>query len=321
MVKAKNATSKSPKTSYSLTAQARRLKQPSYKSFRLSKRIRHPTVRLAGSFRLLREALGLIRQHWRLFITITLIYGLSTIILVRGLGPGLNLGELKATLKDGFNGQYGNLAAGAVLFSYLVGSAGSSASADGSVYQTVLTIIVSLATIWTLRQVLAGNKIQARDGFYRGTYPLVPFILVLLVIGLQLVPLVASSWLYSVIISNGIAVTAIEKATWFILFFLLSLFSLYMISSSVFALYIVTLPDMTPMKALRSARQLVRYRRWAVLRKILFLPLALLMLGATIMIPLVLLVTPVAEWIFFFLSMFVLLIVHAYMYMLYRELL
>ncbi len=53
------------------------------------------------------------------------------------------------------------------------------------------------------------------------------------------------------------------------IFFLLAMLTLIYVKSSLFALYIVTLPDMTPMKALRSARELARYRRWTVLRKIL----------------------------------------------------
>ena len=73
--------------------------------------------------------------------------------------------------------------------------------------------------------------------------------------------------------------------------FFLALLSLYMICSSLFALYIVTLPNVTPMKALRSARQLVLHRRFLVLRKILFMPLALLVLGAIIMIPLIIFLT------------------------------
>ena len=151
-------------------------------------------------------------------------------------------------------------------------------------------------------------------------YPLIPFVLVLMVIGLQLVPLLVGSALYSAVINNGIAVMAIEKIIWAIGCFLLALLSLYMICSSIFALYIVTLPDMTPFKALRSARQLVLHRRWTVLRKVLFLPVALLIIAALIMVPLVILLTPLAQWIFFALTMFGIAIVHSYMYNLYREL-
>jgi hypothetical protein len=169
--------------------------------------------------------------------------------------------------------------------------------------------------------VLAGSKARVRDTYYRGMYPLVPFILVLMVIALQLVPLLVGSTVYSLVINNGIAVLFIEKLLWALLYALLALLSLYMISSSLFALYIVTLPDMTPLKALRSARELVRYRRWTVLRKVLCLPLILLVAAAIIMLPIIVWLTPLAKWIFFLLTMSSLVAVHAYMYTLYRELL
>src|SRR5205823_2479549 len=108
---------------------------------------------------------------------------------------------------------------------------------------------------------------------------------------------------------------------WAVLFIILSFVSLYMLSASVFALYIVTLPDMTPLKALRSARELVHHRRWTVLRKILWLPLLLLIIAAVVMVPIIIVLTPLAQWIFFLLTMLALLAVHGYMYTLYRELL
>ena len=300
--------------------QPRRLKNPNYKSFGLSKRIKHPT-KLPSAWKVFKKSLKLLNVNWKLFLSITLIYGLLTIVLVRGFGGGLNLGELKETLKSGVAGNYSNLWTGLTLFSYLLGSAGSSSTPTGGVYQTILIIILSLAVIWALREVLAEHTVRVRDTFYRGMYPLIPFILVFLVIGIQLIPLLAGSWLYSTVIDNGIAVTGMEKFIWVVMALLLATLSLYMICSSLFALYIVTLTNMTPVKALRSARQLVLYRRSAVLRKILFLPLVLLVLGAIIMVPIILVSTAVAEWLFFGLSMFTLVVVHAYIYTLYRELL
>jgi hypothetical protein len=93
-----------------------------------------------------------------------------------------------------------------------------------------------------------------------------------------------------------------------------------MVTSSVFALYIVTLPNVTPMAALRSARDLVLHRRWLIMRKVLFLPVALLVIAAIIMVPVIILSPAVAEWLFFGLSMLALAVVHSYMYGLYREL-
>ena len=249
----------------------------------------------------------------------TLIYGALTIILVRGLGSGINLDSLKTTLNT--NGGSGSLAMGVTLFGYLLGSSNGANSQVGGVYQSLLVILMSLVTIWALRQVLAGKQISAKEAFYNGVYPLVPFILVLLVVGLQLIPLAIGSWLFATVSGTSIAVNAIEKLGWGLLFFLFALWSLYLVCSSLFALYIVTLPDMTPLKALRSAKQLVEHRRFKVLRKILFLPLALIVVGAVITIPLILVLTSLATWVFFLLSMFVLIVIHAYMYALYRELL
>jgi hypothetical protein len=94
-----------------------------------------------------------------------------------------------------------------------------------------------------------------------------------------------------------------------------------MLCSSLFALYIVCLQGTDPMAALRAARELVRYRRWTILRKIIFLPLALLVCGAALTIPAIFLITPVAGVVFFVLSMIGLTVAHCYMYRLYRELL
>jgi K+-sensing histidine kinase KdpD len=83
----------------------------------------------------------------------------------------------------------------------------------------------------------------------------------------------------------------------------------------------VTLPDMTPLKALRSARELVRYRRWTILLRVLFLPVLLLLAAAIIMVPIITLLTPLTKWMIFLLSMIAIAVVHSYMYSLYRELL
>ncbi len=299
----------------------RKLKQSRYQTLRLSKRIKPRRASLPGAMSLLKQSFQPLKNHWKLFLTIAAIYGFLNMILVRGVGGGLNLTDIKESLELGADGQISSLATGATLFSYLLATAGSSATEAGGVYQSLLLILVSLVVIWALRQVLAGNKIRARDAFYKGTYPLIPFILVLLVVGLQLIPLLIGSWLYTTVIGSGIAVTLVEKTAWATLFFLLALLSLYMICSSLFALYIATLPDMTPMKALRSARALALHRRWTVLRKVLFLPLILFILTALIMMPFLLFLTPLAEWVFFGLSMLLPLVVHSYMYTLYRELL
>lgn len=297
----------------------RRLKPPKYKSFKLQKRIRHP-IQLPNVFKLTKATANLIWQNKKVFTVIILIYGVLNLIFVRGLAGGADLNSVKQSFDDAFGGNFGSLASGFGVFVTLLGSSGNSSSDTAGAYQTFLGLVSSLALIWALRQLMAGKKITAKDAYYQGMSPLITFILVVVVIGLQLIPMFIGVTVYSAVVSNGIAV-GVAQYVWLILCALLALLSLYLVTSSVFALYIVTLQGMTPIKALRSARELVRFRRWTVLRKVIWLPFIMLVVAAVIMIPVIIWITPAAQWIFFILSMFALLAIHAYMYNLYRELL
>jgi hypothetical protein len=260
-------------------------------------------------------------RHKKLFGGIVTIYGLLNLLLVRGLSGSSDLGQLKSALDSLTHGVGGKISSSLASFAYLLASSGSGNTATSGMYQSVLLIICSLAFIWALRQVLANHTVRIRDSFYQGMYPLVPFMLTFLLLGVQLLPLVIGGSLYSTVISNGIAVHFWEKTLWLVLFIGLGLWSLRMITASVFAVYITTLPDMTPLRAYRSARQLVYGRRLYIWRKLIFLPVVLLLLAAAIELPLILFLTPVAAWIFFALSMLALPIVHSYLYNLYREML
>lgn len=299
---------------------AGRRKLRSRLTFQPKKRSKHP-VKLPAAWTIFKQACNLLLSHRRLFGIITLIYAILNVLLVHGLGGSTSVASLKGLLGHAFTGDFSQLSAGLTVFAFLLTSAGSNVSGSAKVYQTLLIIIVSLALVWSLRQVMAGATVRVRDAFYKGMYPLIPLVLVLLVIGLQLIPMLIGASLYSLVVTNGIAAHIIEKIAWAGLFLLLSLLSLYMITSSLFALYVVALPDMTPLKALRSAGELVHGRRWTVLRKVLFLPLILLILTAVIMLPVIWWLTPAAPWVFSLLTIVSLTVVHTYMYSLYRELL
>lgn len=276
--------------------------------------------KLPNVLQLTKASAVLLWRHKKLFIGITLIYGLLNLVLVQGLAATNDVVSLKQQLNQVFTGNFGPLASSFSVFVVLVGSAGNGSSQTAGAYQFFLGLIVSLAIIWALRQIYANTRIRVRDAYYNGMTPLIPFILVLIVVGMQLLPMLIGSSLYSTVVSGGIAVHMIEKILWLGIFLALSLASLYMISSSVLALYIVTLPEMTPIKALKSAKELVKQRRWTVMRKLLFLPVVLLVVAAVIMLPIIIVLTPLAQWVFFLLTMFALAAIHTYIYTLYREL-
>jgi len=327
MAKTKTAKSKkATKTKKPVTAPVsrttpRRIKAANYKHFRLHKRIKHPGPALTGVFRLFWRSCAHLVREWKLIGGILLVYGVLNILFVRGLGGGVDLSAIKQALHDVSNGSAGQLSTSFALYGTLLGSAGNTTSQVAGAYQSFLVILTSLALIWALRESLIQRGQRIRDAFYRGPAQLVPFILVLTVIGLQLVPLIIGAGIYNIVSTNGIAVTLLEKAIWIMLCGLLALLSLYMVSSSLFALYIVTLPGMTPLKALRSARKLVLFRRWTLMRKIIFLPIALVVLSALLIVPIIFVFTSLAGWLFFIMTLIGLAIIHSYMYSLYRELL
>jgi hypothetical protein len=264
------------------------------------------------------------RHLWRyrlLFGGISLIYGILNLLLVRGLAATSDVGSFKEVVSSVFRGAFGKVETAVTSFLYLVGTSGGGGTPTSGTYQTILLILVSLAFIWALRQTTAGHRPRLRDSFYLGMYPLVPFLLVLLAIGVQLVPLAIGAYVYGAVVAGGIATDAGEQLLIGLLCAVPAWWSLRMVTSSAFALYIVTLPDMTPMKALRSARELVRKRRLLVWRKFILLPVVLLLAAIIIEVPLIFWLTPLAEWAFFVYSMLAPAFVHGYMYSLYREML
>jgi len=279
-----------------------------------------PLPRLPNVWSLTVATANLLWGNKKLLLGITAIYGLLNLLLVHGLASSVDVGSIKQELSQSGAGA-GSLGTGLGVLAVIAGSSGNGSNQAAGTYQLVLILIASLAIIWALRQILGGSKVRIRDAYYQGMYPLVPFMLVLLVIGLQLIPLATGSTLYTIVISNGIAVLAIEKILWATVFGLFVFLSFYLISASIFALYIVALPEMTPIKALRSASALVKNRRWSVMRKLLWIPLVFSVLAAVIMLPIIVVAAPLAPWVYFVLSILALLALHSYLYTLYRELL
>lgn len=277
--------------------------------------------KLPSVYRLTRQAWEVLWRHRKLFAGLTIVYGLLNLILVQGLASSTDVASLKKELDSVFTGNAGALVTGVGVFAVLVSSAGNSSSQTAGAYQIILSLITSLAVIWSLRQVMMDKTVRVKDAYYQGMYPFIPLVLVMLVIVLQLLPLLIGAGLYSIVVSNGIAIGIIEKLAFGLVALALACWTIYMLSSSIFAIYIVTLPDMTPRKALKSAKGLVKSRRWSVIRKIIALPIILLIVSAVIMLPIILIITPLAQWVFFILTMFGLVALHTYLYTLYRDLL
>jgi hypothetical protein len=263
----------------------------------------------------------LLWRHKKLFIGVIAIYGLLNMLFVQGYANSTDITNWHNSLDKTLHGNLASIGSGVSIFAVMVGSSSNGSTSASGAYQVILLLIVSLALIWSLRQVAGGTAVRIRDAYYRGMFPLVPFVLVLVVVGLELLPAVIGGVLFTEVMANGIASSGLEKIVWSSIFIGSIGITLFLIVSSIFALYIVTLPDMTPLKALRSARELVRYRRWTLLVKLLYVPIVLLVAISVILAPVVLFVTSATQVVFFAVSLVAFAALHAYLYTLYKEML
>ncbi|MCA9342931.1 hypothetical protein KC950_02890 [Candidatus Saccharibacteria bacterium] len=301
---------------------SRAKKKPKYKSFRIAPRIKPPVQKnLSPVPKLLKDTSKHMWSYKKLFFGIIAIFLLLNLLFVKGLSSSTNIPELKNELNEtlGFSGLELNTA----LFGEAISTGTTANGSEGGIYQTIIFIFIFLAFVWAFRQ--TGTKPKKvpliKQAFYDSTSSIVPFILVTFVVGLQLIPMIIGITVYGVVQSNGLAVTGLEQILWIILTFLLSLLSIYMLSSSLFAMIIVTLPDMKPMKALRSARQVVAFRRWLIVRKIITMVIIMAVLFSILVFITIYLIPWFTEWMVLLLSSYIFALIIGSGYRLYRELL
>ncbi len=274
-----------------------------------------------NSFRLSLQVFKVLSRFWKPLGGILLVYLLLNILFASGIS---SLNSTVASIKSDLNNsgvQAHPLLAGTTGFLVLATSAGTSSSSTGSILQVILIIVESLAIIWALRHLMAGKPIGIKQAYYNASAPLIPFLLVLAIIFVQLLPLSIGAIVISAIVSSLGSVGALWTILFAAILVLLAVWSLYMLSASVLGLYIVTLPDMKPLTAIRSAKNLVRFRRWLVIRRVLFLPVLILVVLGAVIIPLILYATSLVAPVYFVLGALALLFAHSYLYSLYRELL
>ena len=280
-----------------------------------------PAPHLLSIWQLMQQTVRILWQHKLTLGLISGVYAVLNIILVQSFATSSEVDSLKQHVSQVLKGHPSQILSSTGSFAQLISTSGGGGSQTGSAYQFFLIIITSLATIWAFRQLLSDQTIRARDAYYRGMYPLIPFVLVFLLIGLDLLPMLGGVFVFGIVLSNNIAVHWYEQLAWGTGMLVLVLLSLYLLASSLMALYIVTLPDMNPMKAVRSARDLVRGRHWTVVRKIIVLPIVLAIGIYVVVAPLALIASPLATIGLFILSALAFAAIHGYMYLLYRELL
>lgn len=314
-------TDSKPNQSKPVNESLRKRKLNKYRSLKLTRKLPHPAGPMPTSILLIKKSAKLIWEAKKPLLGVLAVYILLSFVLVKNFSSPLDIATTKQSIADSLGVNGTGLSAAGLIFGALVGNTGSLGSQNAGVYQVLLIIVVSLAVIWLLRQRSAGIKITAKQAFYQGMYPVIPFLLVIIIILLQTIPALLGGFIYSTVSSSGIAATGYEKAVFMLLFAALATLSFYMMSSSIFALIIVTLPNMTPLKALRSARGLVMSRRLNIARKLLVFILLSLLVLVLIVVPAIYFIPFIAPWLYFALTLAFLLFFNTYLFNIYKALL
>lgn len=274
--------------------------------------------RIPGVVQLTKSSYRNLAFNPKQFTIVSAIYLFLTLLLVRGFSATVNIIDLKNKYLSGKGSAIGSDFSA---FGSLLGTSVTSPTASNNLYQTFLFIIFSLVFIWMLRGVFKDRNLGTREVFYKSQGPLVPFIIVIFFLILELLPATIGLFLYATVFSNGIAVHVLDKVLLGGLSFIFIAASIYLLVSSLFAMYIVTLPDVLPIQALKSSWRLTKKRKLVVLRKIVFMVIALAILVALVSIIFIAIIPPAAPYIFFTFSIVAILLAHTYIYNLYRSML
>jgi hypothetical protein len=273
--------------------------------------------------------------HRKTFFLLAFLYAVLTLLMV-GIASQdtyMTLTDTLRTTSGGlFVGAWGELGKASLLYvTAITGGLSQSLTDVQQIYAGIITLLTWLTSVWLLRNIMAGHKVKVRDGLYSAGAPILSTFMVALLIIVQLLPMALALIGYSAAVSTGLLAGGVEAMLFWIAAGLLSMLSLYWITSTVFALIIVTLPGMYPYQAVKTAGDLVVGRRLRILLRFLWAALTVVIAWAVVMIPVILFDSwvkdvwsaiswlPIVPVVLLGLSALTIVWVSSYVYLLYRK--
>lgn len=278
------------------------------------------------------------RTLWRYKVTfgsLIAVYAVVSGVLVGFASQGMysQLSELlRSTGGEVFEGNIGKLGeAGVLLMTGLSGGLNANLTEAQQLMSGILILFTWLTTVWLLRAFLAGHTPGLRDGLYNSGAPVIPTFFLSILLLLQLIPAAIATIGISAAIPTGLIDQGVEAMLFWVVVLLLVVLSMYMISGTLFAMIVVTLPGMYPLHALKTANELVVGRRLRIMLRIVWMVIIVLLSLAVTIIPIILAdawikgVFSAIEWVpvvpiaLLFVSSASVVWMAAYIYLLYRR--
>lgn len=276
------------------------------------------------------EVFGVVRKYKKAYISFTVIY-----VLLYTLLAGFSSQEGYSSLRDGLKefgpdivgGEIGQATQTVTLFgAAITGALNDPLSEAQQIYIGILGIFTWLSIVWYLRHVLAGAKVKVRDALYNSGAPFLSTSVLALIGLFQSIPAVAAITVYITLLTTGVVQSGIESMMFAVAAGLFVVLSLYWLTSTLFAMIIVTLPGTYPMKALSLAGDVVIGRRLSLLIRSLWMLFILLLVWFFILVPTILLAEfipwdwlPVVPFVIQLLTAASFLFFATYAYLLYRR--
>ena len=233
-------------------------------------------------------------KFWKIFLPLLLIFVGLYIFLIGAMSEN-TLADVKAnveqTNKDVADGKIGTVGKAGLTLLGIISTGGLTTMNDAQVVIAVLLFtIIWLVTIYLARHLLAGHQeIKMRDGFYSALSPLVSTLVVGLNIFLEAVPIMLTIIVFQVALTTEFLSTPFYALLFFMFAALMITLSLYLLSSSFFAIIVVSAPGLYPLTAVRMAKNLIMGRRLRFLIRVFYLVIIVALLYLLLLMPAIIL--------------------------------
>ena len=233
-------------------------------------------------------------KFWKIFLPLLLIFVGLYIFLIGAMSEN-TLADVRAnveqTNKDVADGKIGTVGKAGLTLLGIISTGGLTTMNDAQIVIAVLLFtIIWLVTIYLARHLLAGHQeIKMRDGFYSALSPLVSTLVVGLIIFLEAVPIMLTIIVFQVALTTEFLSTPFYALLFFMFATLMITLSLYLLSSSFFAIIVVSAPGLYPLTAVRMAKNLIMGRRLRFLIRVFYLVIIVALLYLLLLMPAIIL--------------------------------
>ena len=314
-----------------------KLRRP-HRSFRLTRRRDYKrSFKMPGYFAFTNHVWGQVLKGKKNFIFLTLFAVGAFAVLVGVMSQDMysSFGDaLNETSENVASGQIGEVGKAALLLlsTATTGGLNQSPTEIQQVFSVVIFLVIWLVTVWLLRHQLSGNKVKLRDGLYNACAPIISTALVVVVLIVQMVPALIALVVYSAAVATDFLATPLYAVIFWTVGGALFLLSLFLITSTIFALVTVTIHGMYPLKAIKISGDLVTSRRLRVILRLVWMLFSVAVLWIVTMLPIIMLDSwlqrsfdwaeglPIVPIALLIVSSISIIFASSYIYLLYRRL-